>query len=94
MLGYKNRLPSLGLKVFMDLDTTVSISQFHSYTLLLMYCILILFHTLIVLIYLILFIYQFLVNIINVFTLCLIKEPFKEYYLLIYLEYLFIYLID
>ena len=28
---------------------------------------------------------QILVNIINVITLCLIKEPFKEYYLLIYL---------
>ena len=26
-----------------------------------------------------------LVNIINVITLCLIKEPFQEYYLLIYL---------
>ena len=26
-----------------------------------------------------------LVNIINIITLCLIKEPFKEYYLLIYL---------
>ena len=35
-----------------------------------------------------------LVNIINVITLCLFKERFKEYYLLIYyLEYLFIYLI-
>ena len=35
-----------------------------------------------------------LVNIINVIKLCLIKEPFKEYYLFIYyLEYLFIYLI-
>ena len=33
-----------------------------------------------------------LVNIINVITLCFIKEPFKEYYLLIYL--LFIYILN
>ncbi len=50
-----------------------------------MYCILLLFHTLIVLIYLLINL-PILVNIINVITLCLTKkDPFNEYYFLIYL---------
>ena len=57
-----------------------------------MYCILLLFHTyctdLSNLIYLLI-----LVNIIKVITLCLIKEPFKEYYLLIFLFRVLIYIL-
>ena len=64
--------------------------DYHYY--ILMHCILLLFHTLILLIYLILFILSILVNIINATTLCFIKEPFKKYYLLIYLLFLSTYL--